>query len=220
MIQLVYTNIRSASEESYERLFAAASTQRQAKATRYRCQEDRLRCVAADALLRWVIAQTPGMPPHCTIEAGPNGKPYISGAEHFHYNLSHSGNWVVIAFGDSPVGVDVETIRTSADAEAIARRWFTEEEYAWVFSKDESRLERFFQIWTGKESYLKYLGTGLTKSTRSFRVAAGTVEDPPGVPCPGLCLHQFSLEDACLSLCCRDSVVLKRELPLSVLVDC
>ncbi len=98
-----------------------------------------------------------------------DGKPYLSGSENTHFNISHSGDWVVCAFSSLPVGVDVEKIRrVNFD---IARRFFSAEETYQLFSLPENKQTGFFfDLWTLKESYLKALGTGLTKSLGSFTV--------------------------------------------------
>lgn len=219
MIRIAYIRTDGISQSAYRQLLDAATAQRQEKAKRYRCFEDSIRCVTADALLRWAVSQTPGLSLPYSLEYDAKGKPRLTGAENFHFNLSHSGKWVVIAWGDSPVGVDVEAIRESGGMETIARRHFTEAEYRHIFSGETIRPERFFQIWTGKESYLKYLGTGLTKALSSFSAIAPTVEDPPGTPLSSLYLHSFRLEDACLSLCCQAQKVQLTELAVADIIS-
>ena len=36
------------------------------------------------------------------------GKPYLKGREDLHFNISHSGNFVLCALGECPLGVDIE----------------------------------------------------------------------------------------------------------------
>lgn len=165
MIRVICTDISALSPSDYQALYEKASAERKVRADRYRRREDSLRCVTADALLRYALGTC-----DYTARKSISGKPFIEGRENFHYNLSHSGNWVVIVFGDSEVGVDVEKLRTDTDMDAIARRFFTAEEQRYVFAEEQKRHQRFFEIWTGKESYLKYLGTGLKKDLTSFSV--------------------------------------------------
>ncbi len=165
MIRVICTDISRLTPRDYQTLYEKTSAERKRRADRYRRQEDSLRCVAADALLRYALGTA-----SYTVRKKPNGKPFIKGKENFHYNLSHAGNWVVIAYGDSEVGVDVEELRADTDIEAVARRFFAAEEQRYVFEDEKNQRQRFFEIWTGKESYLKYLGTGLAKDLTSFSV--------------------------------------------------
>jgi 4'-phosphopantetheinyl transferase len=60
------------------------------------------------------------------------------------------------------VGVDVEELRGLRDARAMAERFFAPAEFASMRSLDANACQTvFFAHWTGKESLLKALGTGL-----------------------------------------------------------
>lgn len=191
MIHVICTDISSLDHSDYTALYEKASGERRRRADRYRCREDSLRCIAADALLRYALGTS-----DYTVERSPSGKPYIQGKENFFYNLSHAGSWVVIAFGDTEVGVDVERFRSDVNMEAIARRFFAPEEQKFVFEEKEQQRQRFFEIWTGKESYLKYLGTGLKKELTSFSVLSLEA---------GVRLHHWLLPGGySLSLCSTD----------------
>ena len=166
MTQVLTINISGIDEGSYRILYSLSDNERQKRADRYLRQEDRVRCLCAGLLLRLALGRA-----DFEIETGPYGKPTVKSEPNFHYNLSHSGNWVVIAYGTSPVGIDVEQINWDSSKEKLAKRFFTADEQAYVFGQDaQGRAERFFEIWTSKESYLKYLGTGLQKSLDSFSV--------------------------------------------------
>lgn len=188
MIQVLCGDLTSLDDADCHILFSRASPERQQRARRYRRREDALRCVAADALLSHVLGTR-----DYTVEKSPLGKPRIRGREDFHYNLSHSGPWVVLAWGNAPVGVDVEQIRMDEGKASIALRFFAPEEQAYVFEKPEETARRFFQVWTGKESYLKYLGTGLRRDLTSFSV----LSLPPQLHL----LHQVLPGDYSLTVC-------------------
>lgn len=197
---------------SYRRLYERASPQRQQRADRYLRQEDKLRCVAADALLRWAVKQTLSLETF-TVAADPMGKPFLEGVEGFHFNLSHSGRWVVIGYGTSPVGIDVQQILPDGAREGIARRFFTADEQDWLSHADgQRRTERFYQIWTAKESYLKYLGTGLRQSLDSFSVL-------PGLAPQGVNFHTIPLEGYSLTLCAAEAPQTVEWPTLSQLLD-
>lgn len=190
MVTILCFDITQLNEGGWAELYRRASPERRARADRYRKPEDRRRCLAAEALLRYALGSA-----DYAVEKNQYGKPRIAGREDFHFNLSHTGNWVVIAFGDAEVGIDIEQISRDAGKERLARRFFTENEQAYVFWDAETQAERFFEIWTAKESYLKYLGTGLSKALDSFDVL--TMEDPA-------CRRIPFADGYCLSLCTRD----------------
>lgn len=168
MIEILCTDITMADELVYRRLYERASAERKNRADRYRRQEDKLRCVTAEALLRLALGTD-----DYVIEKNQYGKPYISGKADFYYNISHSGCYVVLACGNSEVGVDVQRQDPDTKVSAIANRFFAADEREVLLREPD----RFFEIWTKKESYLKYIGKGLYRDLGSFSVLA----PPPGI---------------------------------------
>lgn len=170
MTHILSINIAGIDDSAYRTLYDRATDQRKQRADRYLRQEDRIRCIVAGALLHLAVQKVLRKEDY-EIETSPFGKQMVKGAADFHYNLSHSGQWVVIAYGSRPVGIDVEKICWDSGKEKLARRYFTADEQDYVFGQGpQGCAERFFEIWTAKESYLKYIGTGLQKSLNSFSV--------------------------------------------------
>lgn len=90
-----------------------------------------------------------------------HGKPYIVGTP-IRYNISHSGQYVVLVTANIEVGVDVQE-KKKARMEDMAKRFFAKEEWQ-AFSacdSEEEKKDLFYHIWCRKEAYGKYLGTGL-----------------------------------------------------------
>ena len=141
-----------------------------------------------------------------------SGKPRFLKQQHIYYNISHSGNYVICAFADKDVGIDIEKIRTINPE--IARRFFTKNEQDYIFNDaSESYEKRFFTIWTLKESYLKALGKGLRKSLGSFSVVNNKGEfmltEEKGET--GFrCNHNLFKKDYVYSICSLDTI--KRKL--------
>lgn len=102
------------------------------------------------------------------FDNGAYGKPYIVGFPTFQYNVSHSENLFVVFVSNRSVGVDVEKIKSPNIQ--IANRFFTENEKNYVFSDPALTIKRFYEIWTRKEAYVKYLGKGLSHPLLSFDV--------------------------------------------------
>ena len=99
---------------------------------------------------------------------GKYGKPHILNFPNFHYNISHTHSTIVMSISENPVGVDIEKIR-SVDRK-IVNRFFTDGERAYVYDDEKLINERFYEIWTKKEAYIKYTGRGLSMPLDSFNV--------------------------------------------------
>ena len=100
------------------------------------------------------------------------GKPILQSPPNLHYNVSHSGRWVVCGISDSRIGVDIEAVEP-IEAETIARDFFTAQEHASIVRLPEGEmLMQFYKIWTLKESYIKAKGMGMSIPLDSFSVIA------------------------------------------------
>ena len=134
---------------------------RAARARRYRFEKDRLLCLGAGFLLLEGL----GIRNETELRYGENGKPYAPGYPAF--NLSHSGAWCVLAEGreDNCIGIDIEEInRKHID---VAPQVYTGAELAWM---ETEPVNRFFRLWTWKESVMKATGLGMSLEPRTFEV--------------------------------------------------
>ncbi|MGE5422654.1 MAG: 4'-phosphopantetheinyl transferase family protein [Ignavibacteriales bacterium] len=106
---------------------------------------------------------------------GSYGKPALASGEGFEFNLSHAGDWVVCVIDDAPVGIDVQRIeKTDMD---IARFYFSREEYRNLMDKpDADKTNYFYDLWTLKESFVKFTGKGFSQEFRDFRIMLDEVE--------------------------------------------
>lgn len=95
------------------------------------------------------------------------GKPMLGVRDDVHFNLSHSGIWVVAAVDDQPIGVDVEQV-APIDL-SISRNFFSDDEHHDLMGQFD-RLSYFFTLWTLKESYIKNLGKGLSHPLNAFSI--------------------------------------------------
>jgi 4'-phosphopantetheinyl transferase len=92
------------------------------------------------------------------------------------FNVSHSGEWVVLAIGrNRNIGVDVEKIRREMDVMSIASRYFTPEEAALIESAEDVHA-LFFHHWSRKEAYIKAIGSALFRELSTFAVPNDDVE--------------------------------------------
>lgn len=132
--------------------------------------KDMQRSLIGESMCRFILGERLSLQPdQVEISKSAKGKPFLKSRSDLHFNISHSGNWAVFALSDSEIGVDVEKVR--AVDYRVARRYFSTEEFATLDALEGiEKRNYFFRLWTIKESYLKFLGRGLTKSLGSFTV--------------------------------------------------
>ena len=99
-----------------------------------------------------------------TILKDDKGKPYFKNVPLF-FNLSHSNKYWALAISDQPIGIDIQN-KLNNKAIAIAKRFFHPQE-ANLISEHE---ELFFEVWSAKESYVKYHGWGIDDHFKDFSV--------------------------------------------------
>ena len=139
---------------------------RRQKVSALKSGRERERSIFAGLLLRYAFLQA-GYDletwQQVEIGKGAYGKPYIAGHQEFHYGLSHSGDWVVCAVDNMPVGVDLQEIKPCKIS--LAKRFYHEEEYNRLLALGETDLDRqtqeFYRMWTAKESAVKLSGRGI-----------------------------------------------------------
>lgn len=215
------TNITEINNDNYQLLRNAVSKERRIRADRFQFINDSKRSVCAELLLQYNLFQVVGRLVEMNVVYNEFGKPFMNHMDEFSYNLSHSGKWVVIAYGSSEVGIDIEEIQSGK--EDIADKFFTEEEKSFIHAATgRERTKRFTQIWTLKESYIKYLGTGLSTRLNSFSVNAldGVVTNQNGETQKRLRLKSYLFDtDYYLSVCSTEEVITINEIKLDGLLQ-
>ena len=150
------------------------SLEEQAKAKRFRFEKDRSTFIIGRGILRQLLGlYTESHPAELQINYGEQGKPYISGPDSLHFNISHSGKILVMAFSRQyPLGVDVEQVKSDFDVLTIAKHYFSsKEQIALKKLKDSEQPRGFYRCWTRKESFIKAKGSGLSFPLDAFTVS-------------------------------------------------
>ncbi len=158
--------------DRFERLLRYVSPEKQARIRRFLRWQDAHRGLYAELLIRDIVMKRLGMKNEdITFSFNEYGKPSLDHATDFHFNVSHSGDWIACAVDPFPIGIDVEKI-APIDLD-IARNFFFHQEYDDLMSRAESeKLPYFFTLWTLKESYIKAEGMGLSIPLDSFSISA------------------------------------------------
>lgn len=163
-------DIRDLTDEEYNKYFSLMSPEKQQRVNKFRFIDDKKRTVAGEMLARKAIAEW------CSVDEtaivfykNEHDKPYLKDLS-CHFNISHSGNFVVCAISENEIGIDIEKIRP-IDLK-IAKKICTETELKYLFNgtpnendfnpaTEDVVLSRFFKLWTAKEAYGKCKGIGV-----------------------------------------------------------
>lgn len=162
--------IRDLTDAEYSKWYSLMSEDKQHRVDRFRFLDDKKRTVVGEMLARKAIAEWCGVAPE-SISFGikEHGKPYAIDLS-IEFNISHSGDMVVCAVDDKPIGIDIEKIRP-IDL-TVAERICTDKELLYIFGHTPTEqdftyttnteiLTRFFELWTAKEAYGKFVGSGI-----------------------------------------------------------
>ncbi|BBB00139.1 putative phosphopantetheinyl transferase PfaE [Actinacidiphila reveromycinica] len=135
----------------------------------------RRRYLGARLLSRHALSADTGLPPErWRFRRGPFGRPEPEpAADGVRFNLSHTDGLIAcVVTRDRACGVDVERAPASPEAVGhLARRFSAAERAELAALEPAPRQARFSELWVLKESYLKALGTGLTRDLASFSFA-------------------------------------------------
>ena len=156
------------------------TAERWEKVLRIRPLEDKKRSLLAGKLL-YQMCKEYGIenPVYGAIE---NGKPMLISHPQIAFNLSHSGEFVVLAYTEKAetIGVDIQQIRSVSDG--VKKRILHEKEF--LLLDREKEMENIFlnRIWAIKESYVKMTGEGLSHDFRKLCIdfESRTVKDENG----------------------------------------
>lgn len=176
-MDIAYRDIFAADDALYEQSFFMMPPARREKCLRFRSDDDRRRCIAADMLAREIISEKTGIKPHeIRFGTGKNGKPFAENADVF-FNVAHSGRYVaavVSQYGE--VGIDVECIRPVSPS--VMRFFCSDEDKEFILDgksavicgkiTDDDTLARFYRVWCFKEAFFKKTGEGIGRYAASI----------------------------------------------------
>lgn len=195
-------HISSLPESAYTKWYAVMDARKRRKTDALCFREDKQRAVFADMLVRLALCAHVGCTPESIVfSTHPGGKPFAPDLP-AEFNVSHCDDLVVCIVDDRPVGIDVEKIRPISHR--LLLRVCSPQECAFVLGEhlskcpdmltDTAVLERFFRIWTAKEAYTKYTGTGLTVDLRQIHADAAKIRTSVyGEYVISLCSETFSV---------------------------
>lgn len=144
------------------------SDKKKAIIDKYKKTRDYRSSLLGDCLARSMISKITQLPMRCLdFYTDQYGKPMVN-APGIHFNISHSGEWVVCVVSDKQCGIDVEKITITNLA--VAKRLFSEKEYRRLAESSVNRDSYFCELWVIKESYVKYTGCGIDTSLQKTEI--------------------------------------------------
>jgi len=152
---------------------------------KFRYQVDMMSSLVGRLMLRGLVIQKLGVENvKVRMSRTERGKPVVDGGcDGWDYNVSHAGDWVVLAANKGIVGVDVMKLVDSRvdrveEFFRLMRKQFTDKEWKIIKGSeddpDKEKLARFFRHWALKESYVKAVGTGLNLDLRTLNFTLGS----------------------------------------------
>lgn len=160
MIKIYIANIQKMDEDIYLKYLSLLPPFIQQEVRRYQQLSDRYRTLLGKIILHRYLQKYSNFSLNDVIK-NKYGKPYIK-EWNTNFNISHSEDYVVCGFNTKGnIGIDIEK-----------NKQIEFEHFKNIFSSTEwnkietasNPIEKFYQCWTLKEAFLKYLGTGFLKS--------------------------------------------------------
>lgn len=150
------------------------------KVERFKFKKDKITSVMARGVLRVLFSKYLD----CLIDDiifkyGEYGKPELANNKTIKFNVSHSGEMIVIAFcNDYDIGIDVEYIKRDFNVFDIVDNYFSKQEIKALHKiPNNQQTEAFFRGWTRKEAFIKAKSQGLSFPLDSFSISIDTDEN-------------------------------------------
>ena len=127
-------------------LLEKANDAQKEKALKFKNEIDQIRSLASSYLVN-TLSKEP-------LLFNDMGKPFFENGPHF--NISHSGRYIVMAVSDKEIGVDIEE-SVEKDMSSLVR----------IFNETEAKMLKehadFYYLWCAKESLIKCMGGSINK---------------------------------------------------------
>ncbi|WP_231490791.1 4'-phosphopantetheinyl transferase superfamily protein [Pedobacter sp. Leaf170] len=164
-------NIAEKFKDIYSKYEDVLSDNEILKSEKYLQVRDRKRFITSKYFLRLILSKILyTTPSELQFSQHYNNKPKLSGIE---FNVSHSGDKILIAISPKPIGIDVESLTKPFDFESIIETCFHPDEKKYLIKADR---QNFYTFWTRKEAVLKATGEGLVDNLESINTFQNRIE--------------------------------------------
>lgn len=90
------------------------------------------------------------------------GKPYLKNKQ-VYFNISHSKNLIAIIISDVECAIDIQIVENKKAHDKYIKKILSDDEKE-IYNNHLDKISYFYELWTKKETYYKYLGTGINIS--------------------------------------------------------
>ena len=139
------------------------------KAFRFHYESDKLRYIVRHGILKNILSKYLCFNPEkIQFKYTSFGKPFLSSSINkasYHFNITHSKRYALLAVTrNRSIGIDLEYMLPIINMDSMIKSFLSGEEYKIMsMLSPEDRFQRFYDLWTLKEAYLKATGAGLNK---------------------------------------------------------
>lgn len=170
-MEIYAVKISDINEENLKELCLLIDSEKKCKIEKFVNKKDKIRSIISEILIRTIIIKKLKISnKHIKFSKNQYGKPYLNEYSNFNFNISHSGDYILCAIDNNIIGIDVEKIK-NIEYKEIAKSFFTKKEFEYIVNQDLNvQLNKFYDIWILKESYIKCCGQGLSMKLESFSI--------------------------------------------------
>jgi 4'-phosphopantetheinyl transferase len=161
-------------QDKFEKFSNIISIDEKKRANKFHFKKDKNLFIMSRVVLRLLSGKYLNIEPETiTFKYGKYGKPDFDFDTNLKFNISHSGEMVILSFVlDYDIGVDIEKIKHDFDVLDIATNYFSKLEIeALKKAPKEKQSEFFYRCWTRKESFIKAKSIGLSFPLDQFSVS-------------------------------------------------
>ncbi len=131
------------------------------RADRYHFSNDKNRFIVCRTVLKFLLAEQMGLDVNeIVLDTYSNNKPCLPSRPSVFFNVTHAGDYALIAIANEPVGVDIEYVNKDFDHNEILSNIFKKSEINEIFNSNDKQ-RTFYKLWTRKEAIVKATGKGI-----------------------------------------------------------
>ena len=152
----IFDDMAQVTESEVRRMVPLVDEQRRTEALRYKHLFGQFACLKSWLMLQDLL-KTLAIK-DLEMVYNEHGKPFLVHYPEVYFNLSHCKNGIAVAVDFSPIGIDIESFRSSNLS--LLAKTMNASETEWILASADP-VETFTQYWTKKEAVVKMRGTGI-----------------------------------------------------------